>query len=519
MQILIVVGLAAALSACLDATTGDRLSDVPDAPDAPSVPDAGAPEVAPTSCPAGASLAFIARDTGAFAVGPCGALAYWKEREGRSLELLAGTHERVASYSDPNGFSGTVRFSPSGRRVVATSLRSDLGFGDVRVGAFPSAPPFVVDATLDFGGTVDLVFAASDRIYALAHGGIGDPSDWVRIEDGVDLGPADGMASADDDVFYTLATSPAPASGADATVHHLNITTGLSGPVTELRRAWVGGSTMRSRQGFVVTGDGTRVVVTNECKAFGRPSCTTNAERIVDVATGAVLVDHLAWRAPRTGAGPLVAGDSDAGAVLVDATGVVVTLPDHKVVAVLADELLTTHEGDLYVVRGANGSEPSLVAREFVRLEASPGGRSAAIRAGAGPEGASGLVLWVDHQAVAVAGEPFTTAIVAVFDDGVTLVSSGTVVSLIGPDGATRRTWPGSCARNPLRRGASVFFEHCAAPNDELQRFDLESGEDASLAEGHDFVFDVDLSGAYLAFTFVPLSGTQRELHAGRIAP
>lgn len=509
----------AVFPACLDATTGDR-ADLPDGA-AHAPPDAKPGEtlaVSPAPCQVpGAALERIAEASGTFAIGRCGELAYWKEREGRSLELLSASHTRIASYPDPNGFSGRVLFSPSAHRLVATSLRSDLGFGDVVVGTFPHAAPFVVDATFDFGGEAELVFDANERLYVLARAGVGDQSEWVRVEGGTDLGPARTLASTPDRIFFTLAHDPHPDTGADATLVRLNVATGESKSLTELKHAWLEGSTMRTRQGFLATGDGTRVVLTTECSAFGAPTCTPTTERILDVTIGNALVSDVWWRAPMVGAGALVAGDSDAGAALLDRSGAVVTLPDHRVAAVLAEDLFTTRDGDLFA-RVVDAVEPTLVARDFVELTVSPGGRSAAIRAGAGPDGASGLVLWVDHRAVAVAGEPFFRYVAAVFDDGVSVVVSEARLAILGPDGATRRTWEGRCVRSVIRRGARIFFERCDAPNDALHGFDLASGTDVVLAEGHDFTFDVDPSGTYLAFTVVPLSGTSRELHAGRVA-
>ena len=75
------------------------------------------------------------------------------------------------------------------------------------------------------------------------------------------------------------------------------------------------------------------------------------------------------------------------------------------------------------------------------------------------------------------------------------------------------------CARNTRRVGSTLFFELCDSPNDELHRFDVATRSDNVVAVGHDFDYQVDPSGTHIAFTFLPLSATSRELHAGRIAP
>jgi len=488
---------------CLDATPGSRYEP----------PDATGP-----TCRGVAELGLVARDVGDFALAPCGALAYWDEAGDRALVFVGADHRELVRHADPAGYDGKVTLSPSGRRVIASSLRSDLGFGDVLVGAFPARAPLEVDARIGFGGGASYLFRPDERLVVVAHGGVSDPRSWLAPEGAEREGPiALGHASAD--AYFYVADGEVEPTAAEAQpiVRH-DLATGAVRSVTTLRRGWLEGSTVRTRDAFLVTGDGGRVVVTSECEPYGQGACRTALRRIVDVATGEVLLEPSRWLGPVVSSGALVAADGDEGAWLF--TDAPHALPGHTVHALIGGELLTRSGGALWSVRGDAPDAPAHVIDDVEETRASERQRALAIRHRVGDR--TRLALRIDGALVRTELE--AEAIGAVDDGGHVLVRTPDGLALVGGDGRVRSRFDVGRLRSAVFRSRALFLELCAGnagltvgQDCALHRVDLASAQADVVARGHAMRYAVSDDARVLAVSYLPLSGTRRELHAGAL--
>jgi len=462
-----------AQGACLDATSGAQAGDAADTAQASdAVPDTTVVAPCPT---AGTRLELLESDTGDFALGRCGALAFWSEASPRALRFLSASHDIIASHVDGNGFSGNVRISSSGTYVVASSVRSDLGFGDAAIGAFPSRGAFEVTRTIDFGG---------------------DP----RI-------PSDRPLLVGELLVYSERLE-------DVQIYTLDLAAGTAPQaITGMQPDWLYGSSQRTRDAFRVSSDGSRIVLISVCEAFGAGSCKATVRTVFDNA-GSVLATPTDWHDPLIGPGPIIAASSDDGTVVLDAAGTVHTIAGRTPVAVMHDHVITTRDARYYA-NFVDAVPTDLGAASTVVT--SSGAYAAALFQSS--ESDNALSLWRNRKLVRADPMITYTKLVHVSDDGITLALGAGQTVLLDVDGTVLHQWSSHCARNAQRVGGNLFFELCGTPNDELHRFDVTTHDDVLIAEGHDFDYQADATATYVAFTYLPLSGTRRELHAGRITP
>jgi len=500
------VPLAVFVAACLDPTAGterDGLEPI----------DGCSQSVA--------ALELIAREVGDAALGPCGHVAVWREGRDRALDLYGPDHDLMDRVADENGYAGGVEFSASGDRLLGWSLRSDLGFGSIEI--YPLASDLVASAKIDFAGPPTLLFGRDDRV-AVVSTSVSGRETRIDLEDGTRIEPIGLFAIGGRRVVFAQGDPSDPS--APGRLAALDLDTRVVSSLGEIHPFWFEADTAAYRETLFATGDGTRAVIMRECRlADAAAPCATELARVLDTASGTAIIPPSGWRAPRIGPGPLVAAATADGTGLIAPDGTLRTLAGRSLVAVLDGHLLVSDGARLEAVDGTTGDATALGAGT---LAATSREGHAAIVFDLRPSGETRVTLWragkelVTYERPPVPPQPLADVppslyAKVLFDDGVALISDGTRMRVLDPRGQEIATWDGTCVKSPLRRGRYLFVERCHAPNDLLVRVDLDSGRGQVLAEGHAFRFSVDPTGELAAFTLVPLSGTERELHAGRI--
>ncbi len=506
-------------------------------------------------CPSGAAYSQVAEVDGDFAIGPCGEVVFWDEGVSRQVTFLSTSHRVLGRRADPGGYGGTVDLSPRGRRGALTSLRSDLGFGDVVEGDLPTAGGFSGDVTVEFDSRLTQFFDVEERLVVVDRDrSLGGDATWLRSDGAEPVGPMDVLrvpavlldepgrgledrgpaAAPTDSVFYSeLVQDDGPRGEAQVFVYEPGPRTART--LTVIERAWTYGDTVRTRDGFEVGRDGRRVIVTRECEAYpSREPCGVGLRRVIDVsgvASGAAAEVALDWREPVIGPKSIVAGSVDGGVAFFDEAGEVHRLERATLAAVLDDHVLVERDGGLLAFFGSGRGDGSTapapppelqqVVEEFTLVKVSPGGRAAAVVAGAGGDG-RWLGVWRDKGFASVAGTRGVTAIVAVYEDGVTLARTVESTFLVGAERNVVASWPTSCGSEVVRRGEVVWVATCdtAGGRDRLVRVDLMSRATRVIAEGQarSLRFEVSVNGAFVAASFVAIGGERRVLFAGAVS-
>lgn len=508
--------LSLALGACLDSNPGTRLSPFPNC----SEPVA--------------ALAFVARGVGQAAIGRCGHVAVWREDEDRAVEVYGPDLTLLGWRKHPNGYAGEVVFTPSGERLVSSSLESDLGFGSAdifaigaeerpgRLPGFAAAPSALIpEVTLDFAGPPEILLG-HDEVVTLVSTSVSGHETRVDMEDGTRIEPIGPYAVAAERLLYARGDE----SLEERPLYALDLDTRAVTPIGEIRPSWFEADTLAHRETLLATGDGTRGVIVRECRfPGGGAQCPAELVRVVDAVTGSAITAPPGWLSPKVGQGPLIAAELDDGTGLVAADGTLRTLVDRALVAVLDDHIVVSDGPRLEAIDGVTGDTTPLGTGTLVAT--SPEGHAALVFDPLA-SGETRVTLWragrdpVTYERPPVpplplADIPPSLIAKALFDDGVTLVTDGSSTHVLDSRGIQIAAWEGTCTRDPLRRGRYLFIERCHTPNDLLVRVDLDSGHAQVIAEGHTFQVSVDPTGELVAFTYVPLSGTRRELHAGRV--
>jgi len=506
--------LGLVLTGCLDSNPGTK---------AP-------PAVALENCDlAVAPLGLLARDVSGAALGRCGHVGVWREATTRALELYRPDHTLVGRVPGDNGFGGEVAFSPSEESMVAWSLESDLGFGTAKV--FRTDAELVPVASIRFAGPPTLAFGDDEELTVVATevpGGEGH----IDTQDGTHIEAIEPLAQAGRQVIYM----PAYTGEAARALFAFDLDLRTSQALGEIAPTWRQGDAAQQREVVQLSGDGRLVAIARECSLPNNAACPTALERVVDTATGKILVVPEGWTEPRVGAGALVAATVADGIGTIAADGVVRTLAGDEVVSVMAAHVLVRRGEIIEAVDPVTGLATPLGSGSKVSV--SDGGRAALVAS-------KGSRTWTfhlwgsNHDALSFDWAPSTTTdmtepkVVVLFDDGVSIIADGLTARVIGAEGREVHRWDGPCVQRPyrsdappsrlrsvpLRRDRFLFAARCSAPNGLLVRVDLDSGEERVLAEGNTFEFEADASGQVIAFTYQPLSGTVRELHAGLITP
>lgn len=502
-----------ALGACLDSSSGTRLS--------PPIPNCSLPN---------APLAFVTRGVGEAAVGRCGHVAVWREEGDRALEVYGPDLALLGWREQPNGYSGRLLFTPSGERLISWSLESDLGFGTAELFAIRTDPSdadlpaitpraLVPEGAIRFAGPPQ-VLLGHDAVVTLVSTAVSGRETRIDLEDGMRVEPIGPHAVAAQRLLYAVGDASLEARP----LYALDLDTRAVTALGELHPNWFEADTLDHRETLRATGDGTRAVIVRECRAA--TPCPDELVRVLDAASGSAIIPPPGWLSPQVGAGPLVAATTADGTGLIAADGTLRTLAARSLIAVLDGHIVAAGGDRLEAIDGLTGDATALGAGSLVAT--SLAGHAALVfdpRA----SGETRVTLWrAGEDLVTFAWPPLPSQPLAdlppslsaraLFDDGVALISDGTRTHVVDPGGREIVAWDGTCTQNPLRRGRYLFVERCHAPNDVLVRVELDTGRVQVLAEGHTFAVSVDVTGELIAFTYVPLSGTERELHAGRIA-
>lgn len=501
------------------------------------------------ACEGTAFTRLADHEEGAFAIGPCGEVARWVERGARALEVYSGAHRRVAVLEDPNGYSGGVVIAQDGTKVAFSSLRSDLGFGDVTV-----APATRLDQgqVIAFSGGAAYRFSKGGRLVVwesdeapMGNGnhlkgeglsGIGplalmtqpgeqgDMSSWDRRRA---MSASDGLEPAELTVF---AVRRDPADGAlegtrdPLTLERFDESDFSRVALGAIEPGWHDAATVRTRERVRVARDGGRALVVSECQDMMGFECGSSAARVIDLATGEVDLAVSGWRSPELGPTSIVVGrrlDDDA-LVMLERAGSVQTLAGVSLVAVTDGGAIVLRDGDLTEwEESAAGAGAEPVTRRITTgvetVTTSPGGSAAAF---VRPEDKT-LGVWRDHRLVA--GPDQVEGLAGVWEDGSAAVFRKGRLVLVDPRGQALGEWPQGCPEELKRRGGWVFFRSCEESGQRLIRVSIETGEARELlhaergGQASSLAFEVSRDGRFLAATFVPWGQTRRELHAGRL--
>lgn len=454
-----------ALGACLDSHSGTRLSFVP-------------------SCAEPvAQLAFIARGVGQAAIGRCGHVAVWREGEDRALEVYGPDLTLLGWREHPNGYAGEVLFTPSGERLVSSSLESDLGFGSADLFPIgpeefaPNAQALIPDATLRFAGPPEILLG-HDEVVTLVSTAVSGFETRIDLEDGTRIEFVGPYAAAGQRLLYALGDESLEVWP----LYTLDLDTRAVTPLGEIRPSWFEADTVAHRETLRATGDGSRAVIARECRlAGGATPCPAELVRVVDVASGTPITAPPRWLSPKLGPGPLIAAETADGTGLIAADGTSRTLVGRSLVAVLDSHLVVADGPRLEVIDGMTGDTTPLGTGTLVAN--SPEGH-AALAFDPRASGETRVTLWRSGQDVItyerppvpplpLADMPPSLIAKALFDDGVLLITDGSSTRVLAPGGAELASWEGTCARNPIRRGHYLFIERCHTPNDLLVRLDL----------------------------------------------
>ena len=480
-----------------------------------------------------APLELLARDVGGAALGRCGHVGVWRETAARALELYRPDHTRAGRVAGDNGFGGEVAFSPSEERMVAWSLESDLGFGTANV--YQTYAELVPVASIHFQRSPTLAFGAGDELTVAAAGFSGGEG-HIDAEDGTHIDAIEPLAYAGHQVIYMPTYMPTDTGAMSRALFAFDIDLRTSQPLGEIAPGWRQVDAASQREVVQLSGDGRRVVIARECSLPNNAACPTALLRVVDTATGQVLVAPEGWTEPRVGAGMLVAAAVSDGIGTIAADRVVRTLAARELVSVMAAHVLVRRGELIEAVDPLTGF--ATVLGSGSKVSVSDGGRAALV-ASKGPKIWTFHLWGSDRDVASFEWAPSTPTdrtepkVVVLFDDGVSIIADGLTARVIGAEGREVHRWDGPCVQRPyrsdappsrlrsvpLRRDRFLFAARCSALNGLLVRVDLESGEERVLAEGNTFEFEADASGQVIAFTYQPLSGTVRELHAGLITP
>lgn len=285
-------GLASlALAACADPEAGRVGRPAPD-DDAADGRDDG--------CPAGAALERIAERAGPFALGPCGQVAAFESRDGeRWLVVFDGDHERLTELAIGYGYGGSVALSPSGRRVAWGNQKSDLGSGDGGVGAV--AVPLIADATFAVGAAEVVRFTDDERLVEVDDVSTSSEGLSLFVERDEPSGTQFARVVAAGERLYFATEKRWGAQGSTtpgwsaSELRVLDIADGTMRPLGVVDLDWRTGDDGAVREGFVPTGEGSRVVLTVERETAGMEH-ETRATGIV-MADGTVLFSgRVGWR-------------------------------------------------------------------------------------------------------------------------------------------------------------------------------------------------------------------------------
>lgn len=491
----------------------------------------------------------------AFAVGPCGEVARWRESGDRAIEVFDARHGLLATFPDPNGYGGLVSFSPDGERLAFSSLRSDLGFGDVRLVNLSTPREAEV---LAFRGGAAWRFAPGGRlvVYESDEAPAGEGT-WLRPEGIQAFGPlallalpgepAGGpssswerrtMLSNADVPAAPLALFAPEGDGGPVELQLFDEETWAVRSLGPIQADWRELGATRARESVMVGRDGRRALVVSGCE---RPAdCETTAVRVLELegGPGSPFSDDVdGWSSPVIGPRSLVVGAMGpmaeaAGLHMLDAEGRVHDLDGHSLVAVLDDEVLTARDGAVFAwsgTRAASGStapssEPELarVADTAAAVTVSPSGEAAAVLVSPGGP----VIVWRERLGAVIA--PAAVEVEALWDDGVVLArTDANRLALFSLADGGLGSWATTCDDKAVRRGTSLFFRTCSADADRLWRVDLRTGRDsellagepggAGLTGGRGIRFAVSPDGSHLAATLVPLGRRTETLFAGAL--